>query len=225
MLTVTSFLQSLGSPFAEAESNGVEPPRRRVGFVQKGVAGRLHERPSLPRTSAVAIYDHNASLSFASLSLPVHPHSSFSSSLSANSSSSSSSSFFPFSSSSSFSASLSHSSSTPSVTSSSSSMPSRRLLSIADVERKPPRDASSLARLLLDVVGREMRDCSLVLATDGRLETTQVTRHLLALPNARQVGCGRARPGLWPHVARFSILLFSFRRLWILFFPLFSFIS
>ncbi|ROT74952.1 Variant Ionotropic Glutamate Receptor [Penaeus vannamei] len=66
-------------------------------------------------------------------------------------------------------------------------MPSRRLLSIADVERKPPRDASSLARLLLDVVGREMRDCSLVLATDGRLETSQVTRHLLALPNARQV--------------------------------------
>nr|XP_027214737.1 glutamate receptor-like [Penaeus vannamei] len=65
-------------------------------------------------------------------------------------------------------------------------MPSRRLLSIADVERKPPRDASSLARLLLDVVGREMRDCSLVLATDGRLETSQVTRHLLALPNARQ---------------------------------------
>lgn len=68
---------------------------------------------------------------------------------------------------------------------------SRRLRPALEAEQEFPGDDPSLGRLLVDVVRREMRGCSLVLVANGGYEASLALQEVLRLPNFRQVGRGR----------------------------------
>lgn len=68
---------------------------------------------------------------------------------------------------------------------------SRRLHPILEKQQDFPGDDPSLGRLLVDVIRREMRGCSLVLAANGGFEASLALQEVLRLPNFRQVGLGR----------------------------------